>query len=183
MKIEGLNKKLIGIACDFYGMEILLDSGYFHDKNDKELFKGYAEYGNKGEFQVWWNTKDLKYFRNWINCIDWKNIEGNSWNSFEFESSGHFCDESYGKYSMWYKTKKDRENGIELHHKISEKEFSKIEGFYGIDIIENNVDSAYRGMLPDRIRFFYNDFSYDYFERNYSPFKTRKKRYNVDVWH
>ena len=35
MKIEGLNKKLIGIACDFYGMEILLDSGYFHDKNDK----------------------------------------------------------------------------------------------------------------------------------------------------
>ena len=38
MKIEGLNKKLIGIACDFYGMEILLDSGYFHDKNDKELF-------------------------------------------------------------------------------------------------------------------------------------------------
>ena len=40
MKIEGLNKKLIGIACDFYGMEILLDSGYFHDKNDKELFKG-----------------------------------------------------------------------------------------------------------------------------------------------
>jgi len=183
MKIEGINKKLIGIACDFYGMEILLDSGYFHDKKDKKLFNGFAEYGNKGGFRVWWNTKDLKYFRNWINCIDWKNIEGNSWNSFEFESSGHFCDESYGKYSMWYKTKKDRENGIELHHKISEKEFSKIEGFYGEEYIENNVDSGYRGMLPDRIRFFYNDFSYDYFERNYSPFKTRKKRYNVDVYH
>ena len=52
MKIEGLNKKLIGIACDFYGMEILLDSGYFHDKNDKELFDGYAEYGNKGRFDL-----------------------------------------------------------------------------------------------------------------------------------
>ena len=67
MKIEGLNKKLLGIACDFYGMEILLDSGYFHDKNDKKLFDGYAEYGNKGGFRVWWNTKDLKHFRNWIN--------------------------------------------------------------------------------------------------------------------
>ena len=59
MKIEGINKKLIGIACEFYGMEILLDRGYFHDKKDKELFKGYAEYGNKGNFYVWWNTKDL----------------------------------------------------------------------------------------------------------------------------
>lgn len=182
MKIEGLNKKLIGIACDFYGMEILLDSGYFHDKNDKELFKGYAEYGNKGEFQVWWNTKDLKHFRNWINCIDWKNIESNSWNSFEFESSGHLCESSYGKYGMWFKNRKDHNDQLELHHRLSEKEMSKVEGFYGIDIIENNVDSGYRGMLPDRIRFFYNDFTYDYFERSYSPFKSRKRKYNINVW-
>jgi hypothetical protein len=30
MKIEGINKKFLGIACEFDGgFEILLDSGYF----------------------------------------------------------------------------------------------------------------------------------------------------------
>ena len=99
MKIEGINKKLLGIACDFDGgFEILLDSGYFYDKNDKKLFNGFAEYGNKGGFKVWWNTSDLKYFRHWIEDIDWKNIGQNSWNSFDYKSSGHLCEDSYGKY-------------------------------------------------------------------------------------
>ena len=182
MKIEGINKKLIGIACEFYGMEILLDRGYFHDKKDKELFKGYAEYGNKGNFYVWWNTKDLKYFRHWIEDINFKNIEANTWNSFDYKSSSHLCEDSYGKYGLWFKSLSDHKNGLELHHRLSEKEMSKVHGFYGEDYIENNVDSGYRGCLPEKIRFFYNDFTFDFFERNYSPFKTRKKRYNVNVW-
>ena len=37
MKIEGINKKLLGIACEFYGMEILLDEGWFLGKNNKRL--------------------------------------------------------------------------------------------------------------------------------------------------
>ena len=134
MKIEGINKKLLGIACDFDGgFEILLDSGYFYDKNDKKLFNGFAEYGNKGGFKVWWNTSDLKYFRHWIEDIDWKNIDGNSWNSFDYKSSGHLCEDSYGKYGYWYKTKSDHKNGIQLHHRLSEKQFEKVEGFYGIE--------------------------------------------------
>ena len=33
--------------------------------------------------------------------------------------------------------------------------------------MENNVDSAYKGILPDRIRFFYNDFTYYFFDKEY----------------
>jgi len=168
MKIDGINKKLLGIACEFDGgFEILLDSGYFYDKNEKKLFNGFAEYGNKGGFKVWWNTSDLKYFRHWIEDIDWKNIGQNSWNSFKYKSGGHLCEDSYGKYGYWYKTRADHKNGIELDKRLSEKDFEKVKGFNGLDYVENNVDSAYRGGLPSRIRFFYNDFTYDYFEEDY----------------
>ena len=80
-----------------------------------------------------------------------------------------------------FKNRKDHNDQLELHHRLSEKENCKVEDLR-IDIIENNVDSGYRGMLPDRIRFFYNDFTYDYFERSYSPFKSRKRKYNINVW-
>jgi len=182
MKIEGINKKLIGIACEFYGMEILLDDGWFLGKKNKRLFKGCVEYGNKGGFYVWWNTKDLKYFRHWIEDIDWKNIEQNSWNSFEYKSSGHLCEDSYGKSAEWFKSAKDYDKGIRLSERLTKEQEEEIEDFEGIEYIRNNVDSAYRGHLPEKIRFFYNDFTFDYFERSYSPFKTRKKRYNVDVY-
>ncbi len=64
------------------------------------------------------------------------------------------CEDSYGKYGYWYKTRADHKKGIELHKRLSEKDFEKVKGFYGIDYVENNVDSAYRGHLPSRIRFF-----------------------------
>jgi len=177
MKIEGINKKLLGIACEFYGMEILLDSGQFYDKNDKKLFDGFAEYGNKGNFYVWWNTSDLKYFRHWIEDINWKNIEGNSWDSFNYKSSGHLCEDSYGKFGNWYKTKSDYKKRIELHHRLSEKEFEKVDRFDGQEYIENNVDSGYRGHLPEKVRFFYNDFTFDYFERDFESFKKKQSNY------
>ena len=182
MKIEGINKKLLGIACEFYGMEILLDEGWFLGKNNKRLFKGLVEYGNKGNFFVWWNTKDLKYFRHWIEDLDWKNLEQNSWNSFEYKSSGHLCEDSYGKFDERFKNIKDYNNGITLSSRLNTKQEEEIEDFEGIEYIKNNVDSGYRGHLPEKVRFFYNDFTFDYFERTYSPFKTRKKRYNADVY-
>ena len=184
MKIDCYNKKLIRIASEFYGLEILLNNSWFLGKNNKRLFKGLVEHGNKGGFKVWWNTKNLKYFRYWIEDINFKDIEQNLWNSFDYKSNCHLCEYSYGKYSERFKNKKDHNNGITLSNGLTAEQEVEIKDFEGIDHIENNVDSAYRGMLPDRIRFFYKDFTYDFFDREY--YSKRNKSfyfYNYTIGH
>ena len=39
----------------------------------------------------------------WIEDMNWKNIEGNSWDSFNYKSSGHLCEDGYNKFGDWYK--------------------------------------------------------------------------------
>jgi hypothetical protein len=109
--------------------------------------------------------------------MNWKNIEGNSWDSFNYKSSGHLCEDGYDKFGDWYKTKSDYKKGIELHHRLSEKEFEKVDRFDGQEYIENNVDSGYRGHLSEKIRFLYNDFTFDDFERDFESFKKKQSNY------
>ena len=39
----------------------------------------------------------------WIKGMNWKNIQGNSWYSFNYKSSGHLCEDVYNKFGVWYK--------------------------------------------------------------------------------
>lgn len=162
-KVIGLNKKLISIASYYSGVEILLDSGFFLDKNNNKLFGGFCQYVNKGDFGVCYDKKSCYQFTQTFNGWDFKNDKKLKLNfsSFEHEASFRLMEDSRGKSSEWYLTEKDYDKSRLLSHRISKKKYNQIKDFEGYEYIRNDLESFDN---PQYVRFFYNDNTYDFFE-------------------
>ena len=162
-KVIGLNKKLIGITSYYSGVEILLDSGFFLDKNNNKLFGGFCQYVNKGDFIVSYDKKSCYQFTQTFNGWDFKNDKKLKLNfsSFEHEASFRLMEDSRGKSSEWYLTEKDYDKSRLLSYRISKKKYNQIKDFEGYEYIRNDLESFDN---PQYVRFFYNDNTYDFFE-------------------
>jgi hypothetical protein len=174
-KVVGLNKKLICIASQYSGVEILLDSGFFLDKNNNKLFGGFNGLVNKGVFDVHYDKKSCYQFTQTFNGWDFKNNKKLKLNfsSFEHEASFKYMEDSRGKSSEWYLTEKDYDNSKLLDRRISKKKYNQIYGFEGYEYIRNDLESHDH---PQSVRFFYNDNTYDFFE------EVRKGKKNILVY-
>lgn len=165
-KVIGLNKKLICIASKYSGVEILLDSGSFLDKNNNKLFGGFCQYVNKGDFDVCYDKKSCYQFTQTFNGWDFKNDKKLKLNfsSFEHEASFRLMEDSTGKSSEWYLTEKDYDKSRLLRGRISNKKYNQIKYFDGYEYIRNDLESSDH---PKTVMFYYNDNTYDYFKEVY----------------
>ena len=165
-KVIGLNKKLICIASKYSGVEILLDSGSFLDKNNNKLFGGFCQYVNKGDFGVGYDKKSCYQFTQTFNGWDFKNDKKLKLNfsSFEHEASFRLMEDSTGKSSEWYLTEKDYDKSKLLRSRISNKKYNQIKYFDGYEYIRNDLESYDH---PKTVMFYYNDNTFDHFREVY----------------
>jgi len=165
-KVVGLNKKLISIASYYSGVEILLDSGSFLDKNNNKLFGGFCQYVNKGDFGVGYDKKSCYQFTQTFNGWDFKNDKKLKLNfsSFEHEASFRLMEDSTGKSSEWYLTEKDYDKSRLLRGRISNKKYNQIKYFDGYEYIRNDLESYDH---PKTVMFYYNDNTFDHFREVY----------------
>ena len=165
-KVIGLNKKLICIASKYSGVEILLDSGSFLDKNNNKLFGGFCQYVNKGDFGVGYDKKSCYQFTQTFNGWDFKNDKKLilNFSSFEHEASFRLMEDSTGKSSEWYLTEKDYDKSRLLRGRISNKKYNQIKYFDGYEYIRNDLESYDH---PKTVMFYYNDNTFDHFREVY----------------
>ena len=165
-KVIGLNKKLISINSYYSGVEILLDSGSFLDKNNNKLFGGFCQYVNKGDFGVCYDKKSCYQFTQTFNGWDFKNDKKLKLNfsSFEHEASFRLMTDSTGKSSEWYLTEKDYDKSRLLRSRISNKKYNQIKYFDGYEYIRNDLESYDH---PKTVMFYYNDNTFDHFREVY----------------
>lgn len=170
-KVIGLNKKLIGISSCYSGVEILLDSGFFLDKNRNKLFGGFCQYVNKGDFNVNYDKKSCYQFTQTFNGWDLKNDKKLKLNysSYEHEATSRLMEDSRGKSSEWYLTEKDYDKSRLLRSRISNKKYNQIKYFDGHEYIRNDLESFDH---PQYVGFFYNDNTYDSFKEIYKGKKS-----------
>lgn len=162
--------KLLGVGGEFFGMEFYKDHGNFVDDNDEVICRGIAYYGNKGHFNTMWVSQDLNLLQYWLDNIklDTNKKYDISWNSEDYECTSYYMEDSIGKFVEWYYNLEDFNHRTELHHAIDKEQYDRIKWHEGEDITDYHCHSGYKGHLPEKMIFYYDDCTYDLFEKKYN---------------